>query len=101
MNDDLREIFLPRFAAKAHARLDLARAAATEHRHEDTQKTIADLHSIAGDAGLLGLSGISALAAACEARARTAHNSHSDAELDALVGALDELRGAIDRRPPV
>jgi HPt (histidine-containing phosphotransfer) domain-containing protein len=100
MNDDITAIFLPRFAVTARARLDRARNAATQHVHDDTIKTIADLHSIAGDAGLLGLTAISKLANRCETRARAARSSGSDAELDALVEPLDELRAAIDRCSP-
>jgi HPt (histidine-containing phosphotransfer) domain-containing protein len=100
VRNDLHAAFVPRFAKSARTRLTRALADIHNHVHAETPRTVSDLHTIAGDAGLLGLRQIAELARSCEDAARSAQKSCDDAELDHLADMLGELSDSIDLLSP-
>ncbi len=96
VRNDLSASFVPRFVKSARTRLERALTESRNRSHLETPRTVADLHTIAGDAGLLGLSKIAALARACEDAAREAHKSCDDSALDHLHDMLVELSDTIE-----
>jgi HPt (histidine-containing phosphotransfer) domain-containing protein len=100
VRDDLQSAFVPRFVKSARTRLMRALADTRNHVHAETPRTVADLHTIAGDAGLLGLPKLAELARSCEDAARNAQHSCEDAELDHLADMLGELSDSIDLLSP-
>ncbi len=94
--DDLLASFMPRFKALADTRLARSIEIATKRDHENTQSIARDMHALAGEAGLLGLAAIVPLARAGEEHAKRLRSSRSDADADALVAALTELKHAIE-----
>jgi HPt (histidine-containing phosphotransfer) domain-containing protein len=92
--------FVPRFAKSARTRLTRALADIRKHVHAETPRTVSDLHTIAGDAGLLGLRHIADLARSCEDAARNAQKSCDDADLDLLADMIGELSDSIDLLSP-
>lgn len=100
MRNDLLAAFVPRFAKSARTRLSRALADVRNHVHAETPRTVSDLHTIAGDAGLLGLRHIAELARSCEDAARNAQKSCNDADLDHLADMIGELSDSIDLVSP-
>jgi HPt (histidine-containing phosphotransfer) domain-containing protein len=100
VRNDLHAAFVPRFAKSARVRLSRALADTRNHVHAETPRTVADLHTIAGDAGLLGLRQIAELARSCEDAARSAQKSCDDAALDHLADMLGELSDSIELLSP-
>jgi HPt (histidine-containing phosphotransfer) domain-containing protein len=96
VRNDLQSAFVPRFVKSARARLTRALADTRNHVHAETPRTVADLHTIAGDAGLLGLAKLAELARRCEDAAREAQQSCDDANLDHLADLLGELSDSIE-----
>jgi HPt (histidine-containing phosphotransfer) domain-containing protein len=94
--EDLRAKFVPQFVALARARLSVALAAVARRDHGATTKTVRELHSLAGEAGLLGLDAVIPLARDSEHKAKLLRVSQADADADALVAALRELELVIE-----
>jgi HPt (histidine-containing phosphotransfer) domain-containing protein len=94
--DELYAKFLPQFLELARERMQ--RAYATAARPETAALTVMvrDLHGIAGESGLLGLAQIVPIARRAEDQAKRLRDAGGGADAGALVGALDELRGAIE-----
>ena len=101
MIDDLQARFLPRFTALATARLTRAREAASSRNFAAAAETALELHAIAGEAGLLGLAALVPLAREGEDCARRASASHTDADAEALIVALEALGSMIESVHPV
>ncbi len=98
--DDLIATFMPKFAAIAKTRIAKTLALASQ-RSPDGVPTIArELHAIAGEAGLLGLAAIVNLARTGEEHAKRLRSSRSDADADALLASLTELKSAIELVAP-
>jgi HPt (histidine-containing phosphotransfer) domain-containing protein len=94
--EDLIATFMPKFVAIAKTRITKSLELATQ-RTPDYVPTIArELHAIAGEAGLLGLVSIVALARNGEEHAKRLRISQTNADADALLAALTELKTAID-----
>lgn len=94
--DDLYEKFLPQFIELARVRMERAMEAAARPELNALTVVIRELHSIAGEAGLLGLSSIMQLARRAEDQAKQLRDTRAEPDADALVGALRELRTAIE-----
>ena len=96
--DELYAKFLPQFAALARDRMQRAYEASAQPAPDGPTMTnvMRDLHSIAGEAGLLGLASIVPIARNAEDHAKRLRDGHADADAGAFVGALDELKVAID-----
>ena len=94
--DDLLALFMPRFKELAGTRLARSIEIAEKRDHTDTTTIARDLHAIAGEAGLLGLVAIVPLVRAGEEQAKRLRSSRSDADADALVASLTELKHAIE-----
>ncbi|NVB85425.1 MAG: hypothetical protein HOV81_44080 [Kofleriaceae bacterium] len=91
---------MPRFVAIATKRISLALELATKRTPDSVTAIARELHAIAGEAGLLGLEAIEAHARTGEGLAKKVRTSRSDADADALLASLTELKGAIDRVAP-
>lgn len=94
--DDLLAAFMPRFKDLATTRLARSIEIAEQRDHANIAAIARDLHAVAGEAGLLGLAAIVPLARAGEEHAKRLRSSHSDADADALVASLTELKRAIE-----
>ena len=97
MSDDLRLMFLPRFAALARTRITQAIDVANRRDLGATTTTLRDLHALVGEAGLLGLTEIVPFARETEAKARRVCDTRQDADVEALLAALTELASAVER----
>jgi HPt (histidine-containing phosphotransfer) domain-containing protein len=98
--DDLIATFMPKFAAIAKTRIAKTIDLATQRTPEGVPTIARELHAIAGEAGLLGLGAIVALARSGEEHAKRLRTSRSDADADALLASLAELKTAIDGVTP-
>jgi HPt (histidine-containing phosphotransfer) domain-containing protein len=94
--DDLSAKFLPQFLSLARARLARAIAAATARDHAAGPTIVAELHTLAGEAGLLGLRDVVPLARDGEQKAKALHASRSAADADALIDTLHRLERIIE-----
>jgi HPt (histidine-containing phosphotransfer) domain-containing protein len=99
--DALYAKFLPQFTALANERMQRAYEASARPDGPDgptMTNVMRDLHSIAGEAGLLGLASIVPIARNAEEHAKRLRDSPTDAAANAgaFVGALDELKHAIE-----
>jgi len=97
VTEELRTLFLPRFAELARSRLTQAIEVANRRDIGATTTTLRDLHALAGEAGLLGLTEIVPFARTSEAKARLVCETREDADVEALVVALNELASAVER----
>jgi HPt (histidine-containing phosphotransfer) domain-containing protein len=94
--EDLLATFMPKFTAIAKTRVARSIELAEKRDPEAVTQIARELHAIAGEAGLLGISAIVTLARAGEDHAKRLRTSRSDADIDALIAALSELKRAID-----
>jgi chemotaxis protein histidine kinase CheA len=94
--DELYAKFLPQFAQLARDRMQRAYEASARPDAPTLTTVMRDLHSIAGEAGLLGLSSIVPIARNAEEHAKRLRDDRTEAGAGAFVGALDELKTAID-----
>jgi HPt (histidine-containing phosphotransfer) domain-containing protein len=95
--EDLLATFLPKFSAIAKTRVARSIELAEKRDPEAVTLIARELHAIAGEAGLLGISAVVALARVGEDNAKRLRTSRSDADADALLASLNELKRAIDR----
>ena len=100
MSADLLSIFLPKFLVLARSRIARGIELATERIADHVPAIARELHAIAGEAGLLGLTSVVALARSGEVHAKRLRTSRSDADADALVAVLAELKDEIERVAP-
>lgn len=96
MMDELYEKFLPQFVELARVRLERAMEAAARPELATLQVVIRELHAIAGEAGLLGITSIMGLARQAEDHAKRLRDSGTQGNADAFVGALQDLRNALE-----
>jgi HPt (histidine-containing phosphotransfer) domain-containing protein len=94
--DELYAKFLPQFVTLARSRLALAISTAGVRDDAAVTKTVRELHTLAGEAGLLGLRQVVPLARDCEQKAKQLHSSRADADAETLVAALRQLAGVIE-----
>lgn len=90
--------FLPQFTELARDRMQRAYDASARPDAATMATVTRDLHSIAGEAGLLGLASLVPIARNAEEQARRLRDGQPGGAGDtgAFVGALDELRTALD-----
>jgi HPt (histidine-containing phosphotransfer) domain-containing protein len=93
---DLLATFMPKFAAVAKTRITRSIELANQRTPEGAPQIAREMHAIAGEAGLLGIGNIVQLARAGEDRAKRLQASRSDADADALLASLTELKNAIE-----
>ena len=94
------KVFLAKFLVLARTRIARGIELATERSPNCVPAIARELHAIAGEAGLLGLVAIVSLARSGEVHAKRLRTSGSDADADALVAVLAELRDEIERVAP-
>ncbi|HEX4420002.1 MAG TPA: Hpt domain-containing protein [Kofleriaceae bacterium] len=94
--DDLLARFLPQFVTLAKTRITVAITGVGQRDAASVQKTVRELHTLAGEAGLLGLSQVVPLARDCEQKAKNLHSSPTSTDVDVLVAALHELEQLIE-----
>jgi len=94
--DELYAKFLPQFVALAHTRLTLAISTAGLRDDAAATKTVRELHTLAGEAGLLGLRDVVPLARECEQKAKQLQTSRAEADVEKLVVALRQLARVIE-----
>jgi HPt (histidine-containing phosphotransfer) domain-containing protein len=94
--DDLFARFLPPFLALARSRVEVALAGAARREQAELAKSIRELHTLAGEAGLLGLSDVVPLARDCEKKAKELQASRTEADAEVLVDALRQLERVIE-----
>ena len=94
MPDDLVARFLPQFLSLARPRVAsmIARVEGRDH----AEKTVRDLHTLAGEAGLLGLGDIVSLARDCEKKAKALLVSRAEPDAEALLSALRQLARIVE-----
>ncbi|MGH7297963.1 MAG: Hpt domain-containing protein [Polyangiaceae bacterium] len=93
--DELVARFMPRFAALARERLQVATRTAAERRHRDAEAVAHDLHALAGEAGLLGLEGVVGVARSAEEAARRFGGTGSEGDAQALAESVRTLEQAV------
>jgi HPt (histidine-containing phosphotransfer) domain-containing protein len=94
--DDLFAKFLPPFLALARSRVEVALTGAERREPATIAKSIRELHTLAGEAGLLGLSNVVPVARDCEKKAKNLQASHAEADAESFVGALRQLEQVIE-----
>ena len=100
VSTDLLAVFLPKFLVLARCRIARGIELATERSPDRVPAIARELHAIGGEAGLLGLATIVSLARSGEVHANRLRSSGSDADADALVAVLTELKHEIERVAP-
>jgi len=98
--DDLLASFMPKFTAVAKTRIARSIELAMQRDPEGVHAIARELHAIAGEAGLLGIGNIVVLARAGEEHARRLRTTRNDADADALLASLTELKHAIELVSP-
>jgi HPt (histidine-containing phosphotransfer) domain-containing protein len=89
--------FLPQFTELARDRLQRAYEACAQPDEPTLTAVARELHAIAGEAGLLGLAAIVPIARNAEEHAKRLRDGRAGEDhAGAFVGALDELRAALD-----
>ncbi len=97
MTSELYAKFLPQFTELARDRVQRAYEASARPDEPTLTVVARELHTIAGEAGLLGLAAIVPIARNAEEHAKRLRDDRAGADqAGAFVGALDELRAALD-----
>jgi HPt (histidine-containing phosphotransfer) domain-containing protein len=96
MMEDLFAKFLPQFTDLARERIQRAQEASAHPDATTMTAVMRELHSIAGEAGLLGVASLVPIARHAEEQAKRLRDHPDAADTGPFVGALDELRRAID-----
>lgn len=94
--DDLVAKFLPQFLPLARSRVEVTLTGVERRDPATLTKSLRELHTLAGEAGLLGLSDIIPLARDCEKKAKAVQASHAEADAESLVAALHQLKQVIE-----
>jgi len=94
--EELYAKFLPQFLELARERMQRAYEAAARPDGPTLTTVMRDLHGIAGEAGLLGMAHLVPISRNAEEHAKRLRDAGPGADAGALVGALDELRAAIE-----
>ncbi len=96
--NELHAKFLPQFTELARDRMQRAYEASARPDEPTLTTVMRELHAIAGEAGLLGLASIVPVARNAEEHAKRLRDRRAGADVDAgaFVGALDELRTALE-----
>jgi len=94
--DDLFAKFFPPFLAGTRPRVEGALTGAERRETATIAKSVRELHTLAGEAGLLGLRDVLPLARDCEKKAKNFLASHAEADAESLVEALRQLKQVIE-----
>ena len=94
--DELLAKFLPQFLAQARVRVATAIATTTQRDRAAMSKTVRELHTVAGEAGLLGLTDVFPLVRDCEQKAKRLQDSSAEADVEVLLEALHHLKQVIE-----
>ena len=97
---DLLATFTPKFVAIARTRITKSIELAMQRSPDHVPVIARELHAIAGEAGLLGIGPVVKLARGSEDLAKRLRASRSDADADALLASLTELKQAIEEVIP-
>jgi len=96
MMDDLLAKFLPQFVAHTRTRVAAAIGSTTQRDRASFAKTVSELHTVAGEAGLLGLTDVFPLVRDCEQKAKRLRDTGAEADVEVLLAALHHLAQVIE-----
>jgi chemotaxis protein histidine kinase CheA len=96
MMDDLLAKFLPQFLAHTRTRVATAIASTAQRDRAAVAKTINELHTVAGEAGLLGLTDVFPLVRDCEQKAKRLRETSAESDVEVLLAALQHLEQVIE-----
>jgi HPt (histidine-containing phosphotransfer) domain-containing protein len=96
MMEDLLAKFLPQFLAHTRTRVATAINATAQRDRAAVSKTISELHTVAGEAGLLGLTDVFPLVRDCEMKAKRLRDTGADPDVEVLLAALHHLAQVIE-----
>lgn len=94
--EDLLAKFLPQFVAHTRTRVATAISSTAQHDRVALSKTISELHTVAGEAGLLGLTNVFPLVRDCEQKAKRLRETSAEADVEVLLASLRHLEQVIE-----
>jgi len=94
--EDLLAKFLPQFVSHTRTRVATAISSTAQRDRVALSKTISELHTVAGEAGLLGLTDVFPIVRDCEQKAKRLRDTSADADVEVLLASLRHLEQVIE-----